>query len=224
MAGELQFSLSAGKTCYFLIRSRTGTIWNTAGGAFEAYATANYTDYDVSASEQGTASGFYVGTFPTAIPAGIYSVVAKQQLGASPAEGDPTVATGDYHWSGTATVPLSDLTTSGQVGQIGPVKIARGTMVQNFKFKMVSSTDHVTPFVSGVVSGQINRDAGAFGALQSGAFTEEGNGWYRLQALTSGDLLCNTASLLFTAVGISGGQADQRDFSLVLQRVSGQQV
>jgi hypothetical protein len=94
-------------------------------------------------------------------------------------------------------------------------------MVTNFPFKMVSSLDHVTPFVSGVVSGQISKDGGAFGPLASGIINEIGLGWYRT-TLVSGDLLCNTAALSFSAVGISGGTADQRDFSLVLQRTSGQ--
>ena len=32
MAGELQYSFSAGKTAYALIRNRIGQIWNTSGG------------------------------------------------------------------------------------------------------------------------------------------------------------------------------------------------
>ena len=95
-------------------------------------------------------------------------------------------------------------------------------MIQNFPIYLVSATDHVTPFVSGVISGQISRDGGAFGALQSGAFTEIGLGTYKLQALTSGDILCNTAALVFTGTGISGGTSDPRVFTLLLQRTSGQ--
>ncbi len=41
------------------------------------------------------------------------------------------------------------------------------------------------------------------------------------QMLTSGDLNANTVALVFTANGISGGTADQRDFAYILQRVSG---
>jgi hypothetical protein len=81
----------------------------------------------------------------------------------------------------------------------------------------------VTPFTSGVVSGQIWRDgATSPSPLQSGAFTEVGNGFYNLQALTSGDLLATTVKLLFSAQGISGGQADVLPMSVVLQRSSGQ--
>lgn len=221
MAGEIQCSFQSGKTVYFLVRNRVGQVWNTSSLAFESYLTASYANYTISMTEQGSASGFYTGSFPTSITPGVYSIVAKQQIGGSAAETDPTISTGDEQWNGTVTLPLSDLVTSGQLGQIAPIRIFRGQMVQNFPFKMVSAADHFSAFTSGVVSGQISRDGGAFGALQSGAFTEIGLGWYKLQALTSGDLLANTVALSFSAVGISGGAADQRDLAIVLQRVSG---
>lgn len=225
MANELQFrGPGTGKTCYALVRNRVGQIWNTSGGtgAFQAYDTAQYTAYPISAVEEGTASNFFKASMPAAVPAGVYGIEARQQVAGSVAETDPTVAQGDFQWNGTVSLPLSDLATSGQLGQVAPIRIARGTMIQNFGFKLVSSLDHVTPFTSGVVSGQIARDGGSFGALQSGAITETGLGWYNLQALTSGDLLANTAKLTFSANGISGGSADQRDYFLVMQRTSGQ--
>lgn len=223
MAGELQWSFQAGATTYCLIRNRVGQIWSTSGGtgAFEAYATANYTSYNIAGVQQGAASAFYTATMPAAIPPGVYSIVAKNQIASSGAETDPTIAVGDEQWNGTVTLPLSDLATSGQIGTFGPVKIAKATMVQNFPIYLVSSADHVTPFTSGVVSGQISRDGGAFGPLQSGAFTEAGLGFYNLQALTSGDLNANTAKLIFTAAGISGGTSDPRPLGIILQKVSG---
>lgn len=222
MAGEIQAAIGlTGKTIYAQIRNRIGQIWNTSTVAFEAYLTANIANYAISATEQGS-SGYYIATFPSAITAGVYSVILRQQIGGSVAESDPNSASGDLQWNGTVTMPLSDTATSGQIGQIAPIRLARGTMIQNFPFKLVSAADHITPFTSGVVSGQISRDGGGtFGALQSGAFTETGLGWYTLQALTSGDLLANTAALVFTANGISGGASDPRDIALVLQRVSG---
>lgn len=221
MANELFFSFTTAKTCYVLIRDRTGQIWSTAAGSFGAYATASYANYTVSATEQGTASHGYAASFPTAIVAGTYSVEARQQLGGSAAETDPTVAVGNFEWNGTQTLPLSDLTTSGQLGQLGPMRLARGVMVSSFPFYLVSSSDHVTPLTSGVCSGQISRDGGAFGVLQSGTVTEVGLGFYKC-TLTSGDLLANTAALLFTASAVSGGQSDPRPFSFILQKTSGQ--
>ncbi len=222
MAGEIQFNFVSGAQTYFQVRNGAGQVWNTANVAFQAYQTANVVDYAVAAVEQGSASSYYAGTFPSAIAAGVYNITAKRQLNASPQENDPTIAQGDFQWSGTAPLPLSDLATSGQVSLVAPMKVYRGQMVQNFPFKLVSSLDHITPFVSGIVSGQISRDGGSLGPLQSGAFSEIGKGWYSLQALTSGDLLGNTVALLMTANGVSGGTSDQRDFSFLLQKTSGQ--
>lgn len=225
MASEVQCSFAPGATLYFLIRGLSfniGKVWNTVSVAFETYSTPSYTNYTTSMAQQGTASGFYTGTFPAAIGSGSYSIVVKKQIGGSPAESDPTVALGNFDWNSSYPIPLSDLSTSGQVGQTTPIRIFRGQQVANFPFKLVSSTDHVTPLLSGIISGQISRDGGAFGPLQSGAFTEIGRGWYNLQALTSGDLLANTVALSFTGVGISGGTSDPRDFALILQKTSGQ--
>jgi hypothetical protein len=222
MAGEIAFDFAQGQDCYVQIRNRTsGYIWN--GTAFETYSqlSGNLASYPVAVTEQGS-SAHYVGNFPAAIPAGVYDVTAKTKVQVPYLEGDRVVAAGEIQWNGSAVVPLADLATSGQIGQIGPIRISRGTMVRNFPFKLVSSLDHITPFTSGVCSGQISRDGAAFGALQSGAFSEIGLGWYSLQALTSGDLLANTVALAISARGISGGTADQRDFSFVTQRTSGQ--
>ncbi len=221
MANEIQFSYASSKTAYYLVFNRVGQVWNVTNTAFESYVTASYSNYKITATEQGTASGMYFGNFPSAITAGIYSIVAHEQMGGGPLETDPKIALGDYQWNGVATLPLSDLATSGQIGQIAPIRIARGVMIQNFPFKMVSSADHITPFISGTISGQISRDGGLFGPLQSGAFTEVGLGWYKLQALTSGDLLANTVALVFQGAGMSGGLADQRDFAFVTQKTSG---
>lgn len=221
MANEVQFAYVTGRTTYVQIRNRIGQIWNTSSSSFVTYSTADIGDYDVAATEQGTASGYYAASFPSAITPGVYSIVAKNQNGGSPAEADPNIAVGDYQWNGTVTLPLSDLATSGQLGQIGPIRLARGVQMLNFPFYLKSSVDHVTPFTSGVVSGQISRDGGAFGALQSGAFSEVGLGFYSLQALTSGDLLANTVALRLSANGISGGAADPLALAFILQKVSG---
>ena len=223
MAGELQTAYAAGRTVYVQIRNRVGQIWSTSGGtgAFESYATANIADYAISLTQQGTASAYYTGTWPPAVPAGVYNVIAKERIGGSVAEADPNIAQGTEQWNGSALMPLSDLATSGQFSQVAPIRLARGTQIANFMFPLVSSLDHVTPFTSGVVSGQISRDGAAFTNLQSGSITEVGQGFYSLQALTSGDLLCNTAALVFSANGVSGGSADPRRFSFILQKVSG---
>ncbi len=223
MAGEIQCSYKAAVTLYGVVRSPQsgGMVWDNVSGYFTTYNTTLYSNYSVSLTQQGTASAYYVGNFPTGIAPGTYNVLAKQQLGGSPAEADPTVAQGQLEWNGTRPLPLSDLVTSGQFAQSFPIPIAYGTMVRDFGIYFKSSVDHVTPFTSGVVSGQIVRGSGTWGPLQSGAFVEVGNGFYNLQALTSGDLAATTVKLLFTANGISGLSADPVAMTIVTQRVSG---
>lgn len=219
MAGEIQFSFQSGKACYFLVRNRAGQVWSTTSSAFVTYATADYLNYTISAVEQGT-SGYYAGNMP-AVVAGVYMVTGKQQMGGGALESDPTIAVGDVQFNGTTILPLSDLATSGQVGQFAPMRVARGTMVKPLPVYLRSSADHVTPFTSGIVSGQISRDGGVFGPLQSGAITEVGLGFYSLQALTSGDTNATSFALLFTAAGVSGGLSDPLPLSFLTQRTSG---
>lgn len=223
MANEVQSLAPTGRTVYFLVRNASGQAWN--GTAFENYLTANYLTYANSMAEQGSASSYYTGTFPSAIPAGTYAIVVKVQAGGSPAESDAAADVGEFEWSGTAPVALADLATSGQVGQFAPIRLARGVAVSGFIFYLRSAADHVTPVVSGVCSGQINRDGGGWSALQSGllasAYTELGNGFYKV-SLTSGDLACGQAALLFNGANVSGAAvSDPCPFALVLQRTSG---
>lgn len=226
MPGEVQLSYVTAKTAYFQVRNRTsGFIWNVSGpGAFEAYATAKIDEYDTAMSEQGTASAYYAGTFPAAIGAGVYDVIAKERIGGTVAETDPTIGTGEVNWTGSGGIvrPLSDLVTSGIAGLSLPVRITRGQSLTNFPFKIVSSVDHITAITSGLISGQISRDGGSFGSLQSGAasggagYAEMGLGWYRLSALTSGDMNALTIALRFQAAG-----SDPRDIAIITQRLSG---
>ncbi len=224
MANEIAFGgPGTGRTCYVLVRNRISSIWSTSGGtgAFESYSAANFTDYAISATEQG-ANNFYAATMPAAVPPGVYNLSAHQQTGGSAAQTDPRVAAGEEQWNGVALLPLSDLATSGQVGQGFPQKIYRGQMIQNFPVYLKSAIDHVTPLTSGIVSGQISRDGGVFGPLQSGVFTEIGLGYY-VTNLTSGDLLGNSVALLFTANQISGGTSDPLPVGILTQRTSGVQ-
>lgn len=107
MSAEIQIAYTeTAVTLYATVRNSVGQIWNTAGAAFEAYQTANVTDYDVALAEQGTASRFYVGDMP-AVGDGVFSVTAHKRAGGSPAEGDPVVGMGDLQFRGSA-VPSFD--------------------------------------------------------------------------------------------------------------------
>lgn len=223
MANELQVTFEQGKTLYAVIYNQTsGMPWSTSGaGGFSAFVSGAWPEYAISLTEQGVSS-FYAGNMPSAIPAGLYSVQAREQIGGGALQTDPPVGDGNVNWDGSKMVPISDLVTSGQLSEFYPTRLARGEMIQNFPINLVSSLDHSTPITSGTISGQISRDGGSFGPLQSGAFTEIGLGWYKLQALTSGDLLANTVALHFTAFKSGGGNSDPLNMSIVLQRTSGQ--
>jgi hypothetical protein len=222
MAGEIQIrGPGTGFTLYALIRNAIDQIWNTGTSAFESFNGSNYANYVIALV--GDASGFYAGNMPSAIGPGVYSIVVNNQLGGSPLVTDPYVGGGDLQWGGSTTLPLAALAQSGQVAQIAPLRAAYGCSIANFPFKLVSAADNKTPMTSGVVSGQISRNGGAFGALQSGAFTEIGQGWYALQALTSGDMQGTTIALSFNGVSVSGANSpsNSRDFVFVTQKVSG---
>lgn len=222
MAGEIKATgPGTGRTVYATILGSGQAIWSTSGGtgAFSAFNSGLWPSYAVTMTEQG-ASNVYVGDMPAACPAGVFDVVARQQVGGTAAQTDPSVATGSVEWNGSKVLPLSDLATSGQLGQFVPVRLARGMAVSGFVFKLVSAADNVTPFTSGVVSGQVSINGGTFGALASGNVTEMGLGFYRVP-LTSGDMLGDVIALSFSAVGVSGGSAAQRDFVVYTQKVSG---
>src|SRR5262249_47225876 len=142
------------------------------------------------------------------------------QVGGSASENDGTIGGQNLEWNGNALAPLSDTATNGQLGQFSPLRLAYGGAISGFPFYLKSSADHITPFTSGIVSGQISRNAGAFVALQSGVFTETGLGFFRVN-LTSGDLAATTIAMLFTANGISGGSSDPLPLTILTQPTSG---
>jgi len=93
-----------GQTLYVNLYNADGQVWNTSSSAFEAYATANIGDYDISLTELGTASGVYTADFPSAIvTGGTYHWVSYIQSGGSPAESDTRADTGEVNWTGTAS-------------------------------------------------------------------------------------------------------------------------
>lgn len=158
MSGELQADNTTGTTTYFLLRNSTGQIWN--GSAWEAYSTANYSTYKITGTEQGSASGFFVGNMP-AVVAGVYSVEAKQQSGGSPAESDRTVGVGNVEWSGSFVGVPSNIKTN--------------QALANFTFLMTDSTNHL-PADGLTVTVTRKIDSGSFGAGTLSAVTAVGGG------------------------------------------------
>lgn len=113
MANELGYEhWATGRTGIFRVRSISDarSVWSVSGAAFETYLTANIANYSIASTEQGTASRWHVGSFPSAIAAGTYLIEFWDQAGGSIAESD--VRVGDYllTWTGAAVV-----TTPGDV-------------------------------------------------------------------------------------------------------------
>jgi hypothetical protein len=210
MANELGNSSSTGKTVYYLIRNSVNQIWN--GASFEAYLTAHYATYVVAATEQGTASGFYTANMPGAVT-GIYAIIAKQQVGGSPAETDTDVGTGNAYWDGTNLVMISLPTnmSSLSISTSGRIEVQSGytknTAYNNFSILMVSSTDHVTPKTGLTVASQRSIDGGAF-VNTTNSVTELGSGVYLLN-LSAADLNGDSIMLKFSAAN-----ADTRFISI----------
>jgi len=102
MANEIQAAYTqTSRTLYALVRDTMAGVWDTTTSAFVSYATANLSDYDIALAEQGTASRLYAGDLP-ALASGVYYLTGYERLGGSPAEGDPLVAMGVIHWTGSA--------------------------------------------------------------------------------------------------------------------------
>lgn len=116
MADKILLDADSGANIYVVIRNSLGQVYRADTTLFETYLTANLTltKYAIALTEQGTASGMYGLTFPTAIPAGIYSVVAKYRASTNPAESDLTAGAGDVQWDGTAIVPVSTISNLAQ--------------------------------------------------------------------------------------------------------------
>jgi hypothetical protein len=185
LAKEIEFDHKTGKTCYAQVRNSVGQIWSTVGVAFEAYLTANIANYNIAATEQGTASGFFTADFPTAITHGVYNVTAKERVGGAPAEIDITVGVGTLEWTGTV------------VGQRSNVK--KNQALSSFEFMVTDSTTHA-PTTGKTVTVTRSIDGGVFAAGTLSAVTEVSNGIYKVD-FAAADLNGNVVTLRATATG-----------------------
>lgn len=141
MASEIQLPWATGKTVYFLIRNSIGQVYN--GSTFATYATANYSSYPVTATEQGTASGYYAADMPT-ISAGIYSIEAKERAGGSPAETDQNIGGGDLLWDGSAAANLTAIADAILKRNFASVTGESARSVLNALRKLINKWDTTT--------------------------------------------------------------------------------
>lgn len=88
-----------------------------------------------------------------------------------------------------------------------PSGIPKNVALNNFKFLMVLSSDHVTPATGKTVTGEISQDGGAFSSLTN-AVTEISFGVYKVN-LTQSEMNAGMITLKFIADG-----CDQRTITL----------
>jgi len=103
MAGIIELtSATAGSTDYATIHNPSGQYWN--GTSFETFNGANWSNYVNALTEDrsgAVGTGYYKATFPATIVAGRYTFTFYQQVGGSPAVGDPTIGSGGpMYWTG----------------------------------------------------------------------------------------------------------------------------
>lgn len=168
MANEIQLANNAGITVYALVRNQTGQVWN--GLSFVNYVTANLGTYAIPLTEQGTASGYYVGDFPPVL-ADLYSIVAFRQLGGSPAETDLLIATGTFYWDGTKQTNFIEHAglITGVIDDVAPTASsfngdASLSLVDDFY------AGSVLAFTEGILRGVSRRVNGYVGATRTFSF------------------------------------------------------
>jgi len=107
MSNELHFDGETGKTYDAYIFNTAGQVAVTAGTSFEDWVAAD--TYDIELIEVGD-SGHFVGTFPSAIAAGLYGVGARERAGTNPANTDEKVGPAtDFEWDGSAEITRSSV-------------------------------------------------------------------------------------------------------------------
>lgn len=110
MSAEINWRhVATGDTLYATIRSRTNTMWSTAGTPnFEALTVANWANYAITMTETPASSYFYVGTFPAIsgnMVAGFYWVDIYKRLAGSVAISDTIVGGIVGYWDGATFAP-----------------------------------------------------------------------------------------------------------------------
>lgn len=110
MAGEIQVPYVPGATLYATVNDTSGRVCRVSTPAFEAFSGPSLAAYVVPLTDRG--DGVYLGAMPV-VPAGVYGILAKIQVGASPAADDPFAAGGDAQWDGTRITWLASRATPG---------------------------------------------------------------------------------------------------------------
>ena len=166
MAGIIELTAATtNQTDYATIHNATGQYWN--GTAFETFSGGNWSNYVVALTEDrsgANGTGYYKATFPSAIVAGRYSFTFYQQLGGSPALGDPVIGSGGpFYWTGSnedqgASVTTLALLNATAMPELTSIPGPTPTMFQAFMLLYMAMRNAHT---STATQEKINNDAGS---------------------------------------------------------------
>ena len=155
MANELQYRHDeSGVNLYAVIVNADpacadfGEYWNADGAAFEVCTVANWAQYDIVLTETPASSYRYVGTFPAAIPPGVYDVLIFVRGGASPDVDDWLAASGTAIWTSEALQPPEKTMEAVLAVVAGVSTFNESTGVATFK-KQDGATTAVSVTISG---------------------------------------------------------------------------
>jgi hypothetical protein len=112
MSNSVITSYKTGKTVYFVVLNGSGLYWT--GSGFENKNNSHWSSYVQHMTEIDF--GNYTGTFPDTIGAGLYYILAFEQMGGSPSQTDKYVRSGAMDWNGSSE-------WSGGISEAGSVEI-----------------------------------------------------------------------------------------------------
>lgn len=135
MANEISFRHTTAKTLYAILRKANGQHCVVSTGAFQNYATANWSTYTITMSETPSTGRMYVGNMPANVAAGAYIIELYERVGASPAVSDTLIAETEMAWSGT-----SELTQLDTIAAIDSVGVAVATVAGDAAQAAVSAS------------------------------------------------------------------------------------
>lgn len=120
MAGELfPIRYTSGRTLYAQLLRSGAQVADAVGHAWVTPVAADWANYAVTLAELGT-STYYSGSLPAWInTAGSFTLVAYEQLGATPDAGDPDVWTAAVEWKGSAEATLAGVEVAARAQAFG---------------------------------------------------------------------------------------------------------
>lgn len=167
-----------------VIRNRGDSAWLTATG----FNTATPLDAAGTRASLGLATANMDTQFAASATATGFNTVVPDAAGTA-----PTAAQNRQEMDSNSTQLAAIILDTGTnlPGLIDDLAIKKNTILNNFEFLMVLTSDHATPATGLTVTGQRSIDGGAFVSV-GGSIAEVSNGIYQFDALaadTNGDLI-----------------------------------